>query len=125
MNNKDFLYKELSYQIIGAAMKIHRRLGSFLPEHCYQHALVIEFHNLGIHCTEQQCFQVYYDEKHCGHFFTDVIVDNKVILELKSDEYISKNHLSQLFTYLRISKLHVGYILNFGRRSLEFRRLIL
>lgn len=125
MSIKEFMYKDLSYKIIGAAFKVHRALGSHLPEHTYEGALIIEFNMLNITCVRQQQWEVHYNDLHVGHFFTDIVVDNKVILELKSDERLTSNHEAQLFTYLRCSGLKVGYLLNFGYKSLQFKRLIL
>jgi len=125
MTNKEFLFKDLSFTIIGASFKIHRALGSHLPEHVYEHALLIELRRLGIYCTEQQHFDIHYDGQHVGHFYTDIIVDQKVILELKSDDKLTTNHESQLFTYMRTTGLHVGYLINFGTKSVQFKRLIL
>ena len=122
---KDFLYKDLSHQIIGCAFKVHTALGSHLPEHCYEHALVHELHRLGISAVEQQRFEVYYHDEHVGHFFTDIIVDSKIVLEIKSTDKLIPNYESQLFTYLRVTKLKVGYLLNFGNKSVQFKRLIL
>jgi GxxExxY protein len=123
--SKEFMYSELSHIIIGSAFKVHTKLGSHLPEHCYQHALAIHLSGLGHAVSEQEEFKVHYNDEYVGRFFTDIVVDRKIILELKSDERITPNHESQLFTYLRISGIHVGYILNFGRKSLAFKRLIL
>jgi GxxExxY protein len=122
---KEFLYKELSYKIVGIALRVHSKLGSFLPEHCYHRALVKEFIYADIPCTSQQKHGVYYSGEQVGHFFTDIIVDNKIILELKSQEAITGNHLSQLFTYLRVCQLRVGYLFNFGARHFQLKRLIL
>jgi GxxExxY protein len=125
-NNSCLLFKDLSHQIIGMAFKIHRSLGPSLPEHCYHHAFV---HELSLHAhipfVSQKMHEVFYDETHVGHFFTDLIIDNKIIIELKSDANITPNHFAQLLTYLRVTKLKVGYIINFGSRSLQFKRLIL
>ena len=121
----NFFYKDLSHQIIGCAFRVHTALGSHLPEHCYEYALLQEFSKTGIPAVNQQRFEVYYNDAHVGHFFTDIIVDNSIVLELKSDERLSTNHESQLFTYLRVTKLKVGYLLNFGNKSLQFKRLIL
>jgi GxxExxY protein len=125
MRNNNFIFKELSFTIIGVAFKVHRAIGSHLPEHCYESALIHEFNMQDIRCTRQQCYQVYYDGAHVGHFFTDIIVDDKIILELKSDERLTANHQSQLFTYLRVTGLKVGYLINFGTKSVQFKRLIL
>ena len=124
-NNKDILYKELSYHIIGAAFKVHSTLGCGFHEACYAQALSIEFLSLNIPFTQQESFEVYYNKQFCGHLITDMIVDHSIILELKSVETITSSHIAQLLSYLRATKLKVGYILNFGSRSLGFKRLIL
>jgi GxxExxY protein len=121
----DILYKELSYIIVGAAFTVHRALGCGFPEACYHHALSIEFTRLAIPFTEEEAFDVFYDSHHCGSLRTDIIVDHKIILELKSADSITPSHIAQLFSYLRCTKVRVGYVLNFGSKSLEFRRLIL
>ena len=122
---KNILFKELSDTIIGIAFKVHTKIGSALPEHCYHHALEQEMLAHSIPYTSQQCHQVYYNGSNVGHFFSDIIVDNKIILELKSSDCITQGYIAQLFTYLRISGLRVGYLLNFGTKSLGFKRLVL
>jgi GxxExxY protein len=125
MHTKDILYKDLSYTIIGTAMEVHRKLGCALPEQIYNKALALEFTKLGIPCDRERYYKVAYDQEMLGKFFVDLLIDNKIILELKSDERITLNHESQLFTYLHISGIRVGYVLNFGVRKLQFKRLIL
>ena len=124
-NNKDILYKDLSYHIIGAAFTVHRAIGCGFSESCYDHALAIEFRRLAIPFTQQERFDVYYQDEHCGFLLTDFIIDRKIILEFKSAESITPSHVAQLFSYFRVTKLKVGYILNFGSSSLQFQRLIL
>jgi GxxExxY protein len=124
-NNKDILFKELSYHIIGAAFKVHSTIGCGFHESCYQQALSIEFLSLTIPFTQQESFEVYYQDQFCGHLITDMIIDHSIILELKSAESITSSHIAQLLSYLRATKLKVGYVLNFGSRSLGFKRLIL
>ena len=124
-NSNTILFKELSYIIIGAAFTVHRTLGSGFPEHCYSHALDSEFKRLSIPFTREERFEVYYHDELCGHLITDFIIDSKIILELKSASEISSSHIAQLFSYLRATKLKVGYVLNFGSKSLGFKRLIL
>jgi GxxExxY protein len=121
----DILYKELSYIIVGAAFTVHRALGCGFPEHCYHSALAVEFTRLAIPFTDQESFDVYYDSVHCGALRTDLIIDKKIILELKSAESITSSHVAQLFSYLRATHIKVGYVLNFGSKSLQFKRLIL
>lgn len=124
-NNNNILFKDLSYKIIGIAFKIHRLLGPGLPEHCHEHALSIELFNLNIPTTFQQHHELFYNNDYVGHFFTDIIVDNKIILELKSDNSITSSHISQLITYLKATRLKVGYVVNFGSLHLQFKRVIL
>jgi len=124
-NNNDILYKELTDQIIGLAFNVHAKIGCALPEHIYERSLCLELTKHNIPHVHQKRYDVYYDDEHVGHFFTDIVVDNKVILELKSDEKITPNHFAQTFTYLRVTKLKVAYIINFGVRQLQFKRLIL
>ena len=123
--HKGFLFKELSYKVIGACFKVHSALGCALPEHCYNRALVYEFERLGIPCSNQVHFPVLYNDLDVGVFYTDLIIDSKIILELKSADKLISNHFAQLFTYLRVTKLKVGYLVNFGTRSLQYKRLIL
>ncbi len=123
--SSDILFKELSYSIIGVCFKVHSKLGCGLPEHCYEKSLLVEFNKLDIPTSHQQCFQVYYNDEHVGHFFTDIIVNDQIILELKSTDSITSNHQSQLLTYLRSSGLKVGYVINFGISSVQYKRLIL
>ena len=123
--NSEFYYKELSYQIIGAAMRVHTKIGPGLPEYCYESALCVEFDEMEIPYIRQKRHSVYYKGKYCGVFVSDLIVNNQIILELKSDDRLLPHFYSQLFTYLRITKLKVGYLINFGVKSFKFKRLIL
>jgi GxxExxY protein len=124
-NNKEILFKDLSYKVIGACFKVHTQLGSCLPEHVYNRALELEFQQLDILCTSQEQFPVHYNDQHVGIFYTDLIIDNKIILELKVDNGLTIHHQAQLFAYIRITGLHVGYLVNFGLKSLVFKRLVL
>jgi GxxExxY protein len=123
-DNKNILYKELSHSIIGIAMKVHTRLGAGLPEHTYTRSMAIEFDKAGISHSTEHRVEVEYDDRVVGHLVPDIVVDGKVCLELKSVEGIYPHHISQLFSYLNATKLRVGYVLNFGMRSLQFRRII-
>jgi GxxExxY protein len=125
MDNKNILYKELSHTIIGIAMRVHTRLSGGLLEHCYTRSMAIELDTAGIpHSTEHEV-EVSYNDKLVGHLIPDIVVDNKVILEFKSDHAIYPHHLSQLMSYMSATRIRVGYVLNFGSKSLQFKRLIL
>jgi GxxExxY protein len=124
MINTNILYKGLSHTIIGIAMRVHTRLGAGLPEHCYSRAMAIEFNDNHIPYSREFKVIVHYNDEPVGHLIPDIVVDSKIILELKSDNSIYPYHISQLFSYLHATKLRVGYVLNFGHKSLQFKRVI-
>jgi GxxExxY protein len=124
MTNNNILYRELSNTIIGIAMRVHTRLGAGLPEHCYSRAIALEFDACNIPYSREYKVNVTYNDEVVGHLIPDIVVDSKIILEFKSDNEIYPHHISQLFSYLRVTHLRVGYVLNFGHKSLQFKRVI-
>jgi GxxExxY protein len=119
------LYRDLTHQIIGACMHVHSRLGCGLPEIVYSRSVGLELEVLGLRFDRERHWEVRYNDNQVGRFYTDMIVEDKVILEFKSDERITQGHQSQLFTYLRVSGIRVGFVVNFGARRMQFKRLIL
>jgi GxxExxY protein len=124
MNNANILYKELSHTVIGIAMKVHTRLGAGLPEVCYSRAMALELDASQIHYSREFKVLVEYNDQPVGHLIPDMVIDNKLILEFKSDKDIYPHHISQLYSYLKVTHLRVGYVLNYGVKSLQFKRLI-
>ena len=124
-DNKNILYRELSHTVIGVAMRVHTRLGAGLPEFCYTRSVALELDAIGISCSKEHRVEVVYNDNIVGHLVPDLVVDSKIILEFKSDQGIYPHHISQLFSYLHACKLRVGYVVNFGVKSLQFKRLIL
>ncbi len=116
-------HMDLTQLIIGAAMTVHRALGPGLDEKIYENALCIEFTTQSISFTQQQQFPVFYREQSVGKLITDLIVENKVIIETKVASFISDLHIAQTLGYLSISGLQVGLILNFREASLTFKRV--
>ena len=118
----------LPRSIIGLAMRVHTRLGPGLLESAYEHCLCHEFSQNGVTHERQVDLPLEYDGIHldCG-YRADIIVDHSVILELKSIDYILPLHEAQLLTYLRLSRCHVGLLLNFNTLSLKdgIRRRVL
>jgi GxxExxY protein len=118
MRNNTILFKELSHTVIGIAMRVHTKLGGGLPEHCYSRAMAIEFDLLSIPYSREFKVFVEYNDQIVGHLIPDLVVDNKIILEFKSDKGIYPHHVSQLFSYLKATHLRLGYVLNYGTKSL-------
>jgi GxxExxY protein len=116
-------HMELTEKIIGAAMAVHRELGPGLDESIYENSLCLELAHMGLHFTQQERFPVSYRGHVVGRLITDLIVEQKVIVENKVVEAINDTHIAQILSYLSITKLQVGLILNFKHASLTFKRV--
>lgn len=116
-------HADLTQKIIGAAMAVHRSLGPGLDEKIYENALCLEFVAQSLDFSQQQQFPVFYRGKFVGKLITDLIVEGKVIIETKVASAITDAHIAQTLSYLSISGLEVGLILNFRAASLSFKRV--
>jgi len=123
--SEEFLYKELTHQIIGAAMEVHRILGHGFLESVYEEALTHEFTVRKIPFEPQVKLTVRYKDVVVGDFRADFVVDAKVVVELKATKAITDIDQAQLFNYLKVSGYRVGLLLNFGTSSLEYKRRVL
>ena len=116
-------FKELTGQIINAAQTVHTQLGYGFLEKVYHNSLLIELKKRGIPFEAQKVYTVEYDGKIVGEFFADILVDRKVIVELKSADKFMPFFEAQLLNYLKASGTEVGLLLNFGP-SLQFKRMV-
>lgn len=120
------LFKDESFKIIGACYEIHNTLGHGFIEAVYKDALEIEFTKLGIPFTREKPYTIIYKGEELKHnFFADFVVYDSIILEVKTSGNIIEPHLKQTLNYLKASRLKLGIILNFGKPSFEFQRLII
>ena len=117
------LHEELTEKIIKAFYKVYNTLGYGFLEKVYENALVIELKKMGFHLSQQYNIKVYYDGEIVGDYFADIIVEENVIIELKSPESLRKEHKLQLINYLKATEKEVGLLLNFGKTP-EFKRAI-
>lgn len=119
---------ELSYQIVGCAYNVHKELGVGLLESAYEACLCYELSRQNIHYEKQKPLPVIYKGMplDCGYRI-DVLVENKIIVELKTVEKLLPIHTAQIMTYLRLSKLHLGLLINFYNANLQngIRRYVL
>lgn len=111
------LYSNITDKIIKAYYQVYNRLGYGFLEKVYEKSLAIEIRNQGLKCVTQHPIKVYYDEILVGEYFADILVANKIILELKAAEAICKEHELQLINYLRATDIKVGLLLNFGKKT--------
>ena len=120
----EFLYKELTYAIIGAAMEVHRTLGPGFLESVYEEALAHEFDLRNVGYDRQAKLAVRYKGIVAGEFRADFLVEDKVVVELKAIKVLTEGNEAQLFNYLKGTGYRVGLLLNFGSASLEYRRRV-
>ena len=118
------LYKDLSYKIVGCAMEVHSLLGAGLLEQCYHNALYFELREAGFSVQYNDPYEVKYKGNVVGEYLADLVVEGKIILELKSVRQLAEAHQAQLINYLHISGCRVGYLLNFQNSRLEFQRFV-
>ena len=93
-------------------------------EHVYEECMCVEFKYNHIPYSRQKVFGIFYRNNPVGSYICDLVVDNKIILELKSSPCINKNMEAQLLNYLHVSKIPVGYIINFRNAVIEFKRFV-
>ncbi|MFA5073829.1 MAG: GxxExxY protein [Nitrospirota bacterium] len=120
----EFLYKDLTKDIIDSAFKVHNALGCGLLEKVYSKALIYDLETKTKKISEEREYKVFYLEKEVGLYYADIVVDDKVIVEVKSVIKLDDIHRAQLLNYLRISGIRVGLLMNFSKPKLEFERLI-
>ena len=118
-----FLHKELSNKIIKAFYNVYNTLGYGFLEKVYEKALLIELKENGIECENQKPIKVSYKNYNVGDYYADIVVENKIIVELKVAENICDEHEFQLINYLKATEIEIGLLLNFGKKP-EFKRKI-
>jgi GxxExxY protein len=121
----DLLYKELAYSIIGAGMEVHKILGPGFLEEIYQKGFEAELRLQGIEFESQKLIKVSYKGSALADYFLDLVVDGKIVVELKAVGQIAPVHKAQVLSYLKASGLRLGLLFNFGEASLKFERIVL
>ena len=117
--------KELSQKVIGCALNVYHALGSGFLEKIYEKSLMLEFQRQNINAKYQVPIKVHYLNIVVGDYFADIVVDNKIILELKHVSALCLAHEAQLLNYLKATGIKVGYLINFGKpNGLDFKRLV-
>lgn len=125
MPKTEIIYKELSYKIVGCAMVVHKILGVGFLEAVYEEAFKIELQLHKIHFEAQKKYLVIYKNKIIKDFFCDIVVENKIIIELKAIKNIGDIERAQVINYLKVTSLKLGIIINFGETSLKYERIAL
>lgn len=123
-NIHDLKHADITEKVLKAAFKVHTAIGPGFPEVIYQRSMLIELCKMDVVCNTEVSKDVYYFETKVGRRRLDLIVENKVLVELKAIKEIDNYEYSQVINYLNVFKIEVGLLLNFGRQSLEYRRFV-
>jgi len=128
-NNKNpkeqkYDFEELSSRILNSAIKVHRTLGPGFLESIYHKALAIQLQEDGLKFETQKEVKIYYFDKEIGTHILDLLVENEIIVELKTIKEIEDVHLAQIRSYLKATNLKVGLILNFAKGKLQIKRVV-
>ena len=121
----ELLYKEESYKIIGAAMEVHKELGCGFLEAVYQEAFELELQKQNIPYEREKLLNIFYKgTKLKKRFSADFVCYNKIVVELKALSELNNDNAAQILNYLKTSELKLGLLLNFGAKSLQYKRLV-
>ena len=124
MVDEKFVHGDLAYKVVGIAMEVHRELGHGFLEKVYENAMMVAFRLAGIKAEQQAPIKVYFRGEIVGEYIADILVEGKIILELKSQDKITDLHRAQTLNYLKATGLKLALILNFGKESLQRERLV-
>ena len=121
---KELIHGEITGQIIGAAFEVYNLLGYGFLEKVYENALIRELQLRGLHATDQYPIKVIYKDAEVGDYCADILVEDKVIVELKTGEAFNPIHEAQLLNYLKATGIKVGLLINFGPKKCEYKRFV-
>jgi GxxExxY protein len=123
MIKEDYKHSHLTQKIIQAFYRVYNTLGYGFLEKVYENALFLELREKGLFVEKQSRVRVFYKGQEVGDYFADLIVNEKIIIELKASEAICEEHEFQLINYLKATEHEVGLLLNFGKNP-QFKRKI-
>jgi GxxExxY protein len=117
-------FEELSNKIIKSAIEVHKKLGPGFLESVYKKALIIQLKKDGLNIEVEKEIKIYYEGEEVGIYRLDLLVENEIIVELKSVKEFNDNHIAQILSYLKATGLKLGLLLNFAKATLEIKRIV-
>lgn len=120
----DLKYADITEKIIGCAMTVHRKMKAGYSELIYSRCLAIEFDKIHVAYKKEMELPIYYDEMIVGKRRVDFLVDDKIVVELNAISELTDKELNQSLNYLENHRKEIGLLIDFGAKSLQFRRLI-
>ena len=121
---KDYSLQSVTRQIIGAAFEVHNILGYGFLERVYQRAMQVELEARGVEVELEPKIKVQYKEVVVGDYAADLLVENEIIVELKTDATYQALHEAQILNELRGTGIKLGFLINFGREKVEYKRMV-
>ena len=122
----DLLYEDVTEKIRQAAYDVHKYFGTGFLEKVYENALKYKLEKEGLRISQQYKIPVYFiDNFRVGDYYADLLVENKIIIELKTASALDPIHFAQVKNYLKATKMKLGLLINFGTPKLQFKRIIL
>ena len=118
------IYKDLSYQIVGLAIQVRKELGYGFLEKVYENALMVLLEENGIKAEQQVSIKVHFHGRVVGNYIADILVEDSIILEIKTIENISRYERAQTINYLKATSLKLAIVLNFGKDNLMHERFV-
>ena len=115
---------DITYKINGAIFEVNKILGPGFLEKVYEKALIVELRNRGLLAESQVPIKVEYKNEYVGDYIVDILVENQIIIEVKTVETFSKTHQAQLLNYLKATGLNVGILVNFNKSRAEIKRMV-
>ena len=116
---------DITYKINGAIFEVNKILGPGFLEKVYENALLFELRNRGLQADKQVPIEVTYKDNLVGEYFADILVENQVIIELKTVKNLDSSHEAQLLNYLKSTGIKVGILVNFRKTRAEIKRMVL
>ena len=121
--DRALLHSELTKTIIGCAFDVSNEIGAGFLESVYENALAIALREFGVAVRQQAPIDVYFRGQSVGTFYADLLVEDRVIVELKAVSALAQQHEAQLLNYLNATNIQVGLLINFGNPRIQYRRL--
>ncbi|MBI5779288.1 MAG: GxxExxY protein [Planctomycetes bacterium] len=122
MKWNDSEYREITDKIIKSFYKVHDTLGPGFLEEAYHKALLIELKKHFTNVESEKSFPILYENQEVGKYIPDILVEGKIIIEIKAVNELDENHKAQIISQLRVSGILIGFLVNFAKKELDFRR---
>jgi len=124
LRRDDLVDPDLSFKIVGVLFEVYNQLGGGYREKYYQKAISLELRNVGLLFKEQVTIPLIYKSQSIGNNYLDFLIENKIVLEIKSGEYFNRRYIEQIYSYLKETKIKLGILAVFTKTALRYKRIL-